>query len=257
MYVAEESIDRTYRLIKENVPPHAPIDSLGVVRKVEEYRQFWKPRNGICVMLLGESHVYTKKQDYELKCRRSVLDKIMLPENPDYPVNFVRFVYCLGSGENDLLTRKVDKNKKWQFWKIFSSCVAENERNLGFHKILKSKKKGTPNLEQRLANKVNIARKMQKRGIWLVDASIVGVNKLDRKKTKNEIFRICWRNHVSSVISKSRPKHIIVIGKGVGNVLHSELQKLKIPFEILPQPRGRRNEYYKKFQRICRKYCNL
>ena len=60
-------------------------------------------------MLLAESHVYTSKQNYEVKCEKSILDEIMLPEDPDYPVNFVRVVYCLGYGKDDLLTERITR----------------------------------------------------------------------------------------------------------------------------------------------------
>ena len=252
----EASVDRTYRLIKENVPHSIQIDSFEVVRQVEEYRQFWKP-DEINVILLAESHVFTDKQEYNILCNRFILNKII----PDYPLHFVRFVYCLGYGENGLLEREVENNEMgtWQFWKIFSSCVAENERNLGFQKVLKTE---TPFLLQRLRNKVNVLRKMQERGIWLLDASIVGLYRsgIKNHKTVKTIIEICWQNHLVNMIKESEPKHIIVIGKRVGNILDSELRKIRIPFTTVLQPQARVNseeqlENYKKYQRICSRYC--
>ena len=82
------------------------MDSLKVVKQVEEYRQFWKPKK-TNVVLLAESHYYTKKQDYEIKCSRLILDKLI----SNYPTNFVRFVYCLGYGENELLNTPIKNNR--------------------------------------------------------------------------------------------------------------------------------------------------
>lgn len=178
----------------------------------------------------------------------------MLPENPNYPVDFVRFIYCLGYGENELLTREINRNTRGTplFWKIFSNCVAEEET-----KVLKmgTWKKTRKNLEERLRNKVNVLRKMQERGMWLLDASIVGLTKMRRNKTKKKIIKICWDNHIAKVIRESKLNYIAVIGSRVGNVISSELLRLDIPSEILPQPRGQSVEYFDRFRRICEEYC--
>ena len=240
-------IEKTYEMIKKIVPLGNLIDSLEVVKQVEEYRQFWKPKE-INVVLLAESHVYTDEQDYRIECKSSILDKTLLPENPSYPVNFVKFIYCLGYGENKLLIREIDSNKRGtpDFWKIFSNCVSEYET-----KVLKMEE----NLERRLRNKVNVLRKMQERGIWLLDASIIGLTKIKSEKTKKEIIKICWDNHLAKFIRESKPNYIIVIGRLVAKALSSELQKLKIPFKTLPQPRGQSVEYFDQFRKICEKYC--
>ena len=253
----EERIERTYESIEKCIPHGTRIDSLKVVKQVEEYRQFWKPKE-TNVILLAESHVYTDEKDYEIKCDRFILHKTI----PNYPLRFVRFVYCLGYGENKLLTRRRTDRKNTgtpQYWKIFSSCVAENEKNLGFSKVLKT---GTPSLLLRLYNKVNILRKMKKKGIWLLDASIVGLygSGTKKKMITERIIEICWKNHMADIILEASPKHIIVIGKGVGGILRSKLRKLDIPFTVIHQPQARGTsqwqlENYKKYQRVCARYC--
>ena len=244
----EANIEKTYATIKKKVIDSRLIDSLEVVMHAEEYRHFWKSKT-TNVVLLAESHVYTDEHDFRIECKRSILRKII----PSYPVNFVRFVYCLGYGENELSIREIDCNKRGtpDFWKIFSYCVSEDET-----KVLKMStwKKTPENLEKRLSNKVNVLRKMQDKGIWLLDASIVGLTEIKRDRTKKKIIRICWDNHLAKVIEESKPNYIIVIGMRVGNVLNSELQKFKIPFKTLPQPRGRGIEYYEKYERICARY---
>ena len=253
----EESIERTYESIQRNIPINTRIDSLEVVKQVIQYRQFWKPKE-TNVVLLAESHVYTDEKDYEIKCDRSILHRII----QNYPLRFVRFVYCLSYGEDKLLSkRRMDRKNAGtpQFWKIFSSCVAENESDLGFHRVLKTQ---TRSFIHRLHNKVSVLRKMKERGIWLLDASIVGLYGSGRKNSAviKRIMEICWRNHMEDVILEARPKHIIVVGKGVGNILHSKLGELSIPSTVIPQPQARGTsqwqlENYKTYQRICARYC--
>jgi hypothetical protein len=103
---------------------------------------------------------------------------------------------------------------------------------------------------------------MRRQGIWLLDASIVGLYGSGNKNQRfiERMLEICWRNHIANTILESNPKHIIVIGKRVGNILNPKLQKLSIPFTIIPQPQARGTsqwqlENYKKYQRICAKYC--
>ena len=240
--------EKTYELIKKTVP-HVPIDSFEVVKQVEEYRRFWKPKE-TNVVLLAESHVYTDRQDYEIKCKEII---------PNYPLHYVRFVYCLGYGENDLLERKIANNRGTpQFWKIFRSCVANDQIDLGFNRVLKTR---TPDFQKRLRNKIDVLHKMQEKGVWLLDASIVGLYGSEVKNF-NEIKRmieISWDNHLINIIKELEPKFIIIIGKKVENILVSKLEKLDIPYKTILQPQARGNsqeqlERYREYQRICAKY---
>jgi hypothetical protein len=248
-----ENLEKTYELIEKCIPERN-IDCLEVVRQVEMYRQSWKPKK-TSVILLAESHVYTERQELDVKCSAQVVNGFI----PNYPLHYVRFVYCLGYGENQLLNAPIKNNGGTpQYWKIFSSCVAENEHDLAFRRVLKT---GTTSLVLRLRNKVDVLRKMKERGIWLLDASIVGLYGSGKKNQTitERIIEICWQNHIANMILESSPKHAIVIGEGVGNILNSKLQKLEIPFTVIPQPQARGTsewqlENYKKYQRICAKY---
>jgi len=252
----EDTIERTYRLIQQNLSSDTLIDSSKAVKQVEEYRQFWKPEK-TDVILLAESHVYTDEKDYAIKMNRSILHRIV----PNYPLHFVRFVYCLGYGENELLNRvRTDRRNVGtpQYWKIFSSCVAENENNLGFRNILKTT---TQSFSRRIRNKVHVLKKMKTAGIWLLDASIVGLYGSGTKDpdTMETIIELCWRNSIADMISEANPKHVIVIGKGVGNILNSRIRRLGFPQTVISQPQARGSsewqlENYKKYQRICARY---
>ncbi len=248
-----ENFEKTYELIGKCIPERN-IDCLEVVRQVEAYRQSWKPKK-TSVILLAESHVYTERQELDVKCSAQVVNRFI----SNYPLHYVRFVYCLGYGENHLLNAPIKNNGGTpQYWKIFSSCVAENESDLGFRRVLKT---GTTSLVLRLRNKVDVLRKMKKRGIWLLDASIVSLYGSGKKNetVTERIIETCWQKHIANMILESSPKHVIVIGEGVGNILNSKLQKLKIPFTVIPQPQARGTsewqlENYKTHQRICAKY---
>lgn len=174
----------------------------------------------------------------------------------------MRFVYCLGYGENELLSKgKTDKKNTGtpQYWKIFSACIAENGNNLGFYKILKT---GTKSFIVRLHNKVKILRKLKKKGVWLLDASIVGLYGSGKKDPRiiEKALDICWRNYIKDTILEANPKHIIVIGKGVEETLYNKLQKIDCARTVIRQPQGDRrssqeqSEKYKICQSICAKF---
>lgn len=252
----EQRLTDTYRKIQP-VVPNANIDSSEVVKKVEEYRQYWKPKQ-TNVVLLAESHVYTDEKDSKIKLNKSILRNLL----PNYPSNFVRFVYCLGYGETELLSRTRTERKNSgtpQYWKIFSASVAKNESDLGFRKILKT---GTQSFSVRLHNKIKVLKKLKKKGVWLLDASIVGLYGTGRKDPEfiETALSICWRNYIKATIQEANPQHIIVIGKGVGNILYYKLHNIGIPFSVIPQPQARGTsewqlENYKKYQRICAANC--
>lgn len=254
-------LEETYRLVKSHIPQNQQIDSLNVVEQVEQYRQWWKPSKAT-VFLLGESHIATSEEDSKLECNRQDQNKLI----PNYPTRYVRAIYCLGYGESDILNRNAGNNSgTFQFWQIFSSCIAKDCNSLGFEKILKG---DTPNFFERLRNKVSILKEMQRRGIWLMDASIIGIYgneenhgwKMD-KDLKNRIIISCWDAYILNQIVESQPKHIIVIGKGVEKILKNSLDSLRIPYTSLPQPQGNRGdrqqqlETYREYQRICSRYC--
>lgn len=251
VHPVEYTLANTYKLIQRALPS-AKIDSLEVVKRVEKYRQYWRPRKAN-VILLAESHVYTDEEDSRMQLNKSIMSNIL----PDYPLHFVRFVYCLGYGETELLTRKKAGWKNTgtpQYWKIFSACIAEDENNRGFHKILKTE---TKSFFVRLHNKVRILQTMKSKGIWLLDASIVGLYGSGQKDARifQEVLEICW-NYMKDTILEASPKHVIVIGKGAGDILYRRLHGLSIPFTVIPQPQARGTsewqlENYKRYQRIC------
>jgi hypothetical protein len=103
---------------------------------------------------------------------------------------------------------------------------------------------------------------MRKRGIWLIDASIVGIyGAVKDAKVKDSIMTTCWNSYIKKEIDDSKPKHIIVIGYGVEKILKQSLESLEDSLGIkyndkMLQPQGKGNtfEAFQKYQRICSKY---
>ncbi|MDI9578819.1 MAG: hypothetical protein QM398_11880 [Thermoproteota archaeon] len=246
----EKEIEKTHHLIKENCP-HIKIDSLEAVKQVEEYRQYWKP-DKTNIVLLAESHVYTDQNDFKRKLNRAFIQKNL----PNYPSNFVRFVYCLGYGEDTLLNGEKGSRENTgtpQFWKIFASCIATNPDNPRHYRILKS---ATPSFTERLQNKISILSEMKQKGIWLMDASIVGLYGNEAKNDLSacdRIIEICWNNYIEGIVEQAEPKFVIIIGKGVEKIIS---HKLRIPFEAIDLPSAyidatKLRSNYRRYTEIC------
>ena len=71
-----------------------------------------------------------------------------------------------------------------------------------------------------------------------------------------EIIKICWNQYISPTIKETNPEKIIVIGKGVANILNDELYKLSIPIDVQKQPNGIRNsdeleQSFRSYHKLC------
>ena len=71
--------------------------------------------------------------------------------------------------------------------------------------------------------------------------ALYGTEQKNRENFKKTVLEISWKNHVSKLLTEAAPKHIIVIGKDVGDILHSNLQNIDVPFTVVPQPQARGN----------------
>ena len=94
-------------------------ESFDVVKIVNEYRNYWRP-DKIETILLAESHVFT--DDKEIEQRHSI-------KLPNYPTEFVRFVYNLSYGQKNVLPTKIRNNSGTpQYWKLFKEISEKNFR---------------------------------------------------------------------------------------------------------------------------------
>ena len=155
---------KTYKTLESTLGPNS-IESFEIVNTVHDYRLFWKPKK-VKTVLLAESHVYTSNSDYGSYLNPSYL------KLPRYPNKYVRFVYCLGHGENAILNLNIPKNSGTpEFWKIFYSCCNKINSREDFKSILKSKTE----FDIRIKNKIKLLNSLKDRGVWLLDASILAL----------------------------------------------------------------------------------
>jgi hypothetical protein len=224
-------LDCHRRLSKILSPDSEPVQ---VLRRVEEHRRYWRP-DRVKVVLLAESHVYTNSDELGRK--------IALPASapPDLPRGFVRFVYCLGYGENRLLSRPIvtpPNTGTPQLWKIFRSCVSPPGQDADVAGLQSSAA-----VAARVANKLGVLQQLRERGVWLLDASIAALSSPNRPEPAPLLIETClqvsWDHHVGRVVEAAAPTHIICIGRGVAKALGDRLTGLGSSLTVLPQPTAR------------------
>lgn len=215
-------------------------DSFRVAQEVEDLREYWKPDRP-CVVLLAESHVSTPDKDFRFKLDEQILRRHNLV---GYPSHFVRFVYCLAAGERGLLPpgSRTKNRSKWQFWRILWSC-----ENNPIRQHFDLTRKATPDFDTRIAKKVRLLKALRQRGIWLLDASIIGINE-QNPDVKREVTSESWQSYVGLRIRGliPRPKRIIVIGAAVAEAVFGSRSRKGtwdgIPYEVVNQPQGDRSK---------------
>jgi hypothetical protein len=220
-------------LINDNFEQE-PFESVSLV---EEYRQCLKPNEkDIKIILLAESHVLTNSSEIQISIKRT-LEELTIS---DYPKQYVKFVYCLAYGERYLTQDSLhpERDGTPQYWELFYSCnntSISSLKNLEeFAPILSTR---TKNNEIRLLNKIELLKDLLEKGIWLVDASIVGLynnrkqnpDGTSKKKKPDALAKIIetsWKGFTMDVVDKAKPKCVICIGKTVFDTLESELKKI-------------------------------
>ena len=242
-----------FNAMRDNFP--ALDESWESVELVERYRRYWRPKRPR-VVLLAESHVHTSDND-----RRSCMREMSALS--DYPCNYARFVYCLTYGESSLLKGKAPSKNPGtpQFWKLFHSCqdcAWDNAGNADFSPILKGAKKGTPDLEQRIQNKLRLLHTLRERGIWLVDASIMALYHDGKKHPIDGAVPMSWEKYTRTIVADAKPAHVIVVGKGVANSLKGLLPE---NHTVVCQPNAhltseeQRDNFHKVYN-LCKKHAS-
>jgi len=251
------SLEQAYNRIKD---AYGQIDSFKIVKDVVNYRNFWKPLGRINVILLAESHVYTSDEDFKIELDYSNFGRLNLS---NYPRSFVRFVYCIGYSEPKLYANKpTDPNFKnpgtWQYWKLFCACASDTPR-IDCSPILKG---SNPNFISRINKKITLLENLKKKGIWLVDSSIVGINRLPRVDQRKEIIAKSWNSHVKNIVKESKPQIVICIGTTVKDATERDIKAMGIRCDYIHQPQAHltsseREQEYRKLQNVCNRYCTF
>jgi hypothetical protein len=205
------------------------------------------------VVLLAESHVYTRPEDLQ----RVLCPVTQLPL--DLPRGFVRLVYCLGYGEDALLDAPIATSRNSgtpQFWKIFHSCLYPVTQNDDFAPVQAAR---TP-LPIRVANKIAVLESLKAHGVWLVDASIAALYIPGRAKPSPQLIaralHVSWDGYICSVLVEAAPQAILCIGLGVARALQSRLDRLGVPWAAVPQPNARLStadhfRIFDMYRRVC------
>ena len=220
---------KTYKTLESTLGPNS-IESFEIVNTVHDYRLFWKPKK-VKTVLLAESHVYTSNSDYGSYLNPSYL------KLPRYPNKYVRFVYCLGHGENAILNLNIPKNSGTpDYWKIFYSCCNKINSTEDCKPILMKTE-----FDIRIKNKIQLLNSLKDRGIWLLDASIIALYIPNKPKpsykTIDKCINICWDLLIEDILVKEKPRNLICIGKTVEKVLNGKLNKMfGHNLTVLPQP---------------------
>lgn len=224
------------------------------VELVEKYRRYWKPAK-VKILLLGESHLLTNDKERSIEILRETPE---LDDLPDYPRQYVRFVYCLACGERNLTKNPNHPTRDGtpQFWKIFYSCDNRfSSRKDFFYPILLTQ----TNYEKRIQNKIGLLKSLRQKGIWLIDASIVGLYKKSKKPNRMKMIGAIeksWENYTRSAVKDAKPEQVICIGKSIFDFLKSDLNSLVERVEWVYQPNfpmttEARLENLRKVSQIC------
>ncbi|MGF1482056.1 MAG: hypothetical protein ACFB4I_21680 [Cyanophyceae cyanobacterium] len=191
----------------------------GVALAVEKHRWAWRPPT-VKVVLLAESHIYTSVSDFAL----IVLKEALPTEAQQTPAEFVRIIYCLGYGEPQLLSGKTDAKNAGtrQFWDLFARLARLGKP---------PRRSQGASLEQRLRWKVNTLTRLQRQGIWVLDASLHAMYIPGGKRVPNRLkfalHQLWWEQYGSYVLSQIPQAKVWIIGKTVAD----DLKKLKIPWD--------------------------
>jgi len=208
------------------------IEPFESVRLVQEYRDYWKPGK-VKIILLAESHVFTSDEERNIQTeRRETL--------PGYPSQYARFVYCLAYGEKslkqgDASTKRDDGTP--QFWKLLYAC---NNRIKGLEDFNPVRKKKTKD-EERIQAKIDLLKDLKKKGVWLVDTSIVALYPKDSKTRGlvEKVVKASWDAFTRDVVCACKPEQVICIGKGVKHAIGEDLKKLVSKVTAINQPNAR------------------
>lgn len=230
--------------------------------EVRAYREYWRPRR-TRVVLLAESHKQTTYEQFSHTLDLDALRRIPLRRG-GYPRHYVKFVYCLAYGQNELLDEPLQANRGTpSYRKILYHCLHRMPTSVPpSGKLNHDAVLGRTPLWERLANKVSLLEELRRAGVWLVDASTTGIARLE-PRVKRQVIRDSWEGSVSDLIhSLGHLEEIVVVGIGVSDALKSPLARLSgegVGVTTILQPEAVRtaggyNQYYRTLFRVCSRH---
>ncbi|MEO0947142.1 MAG: hypothetical protein AAFY11_03180 [Cyanobacteria bacterium J06641_5] len=198
------------RLLAE-VPDWEP-EPLAAAIAVEAYRWAWRPEC-LKIILIAESHIYTSADDLALSANTNQLSAASRDAVRLGPQQFARIIYCLGYGEPELLAGSPSRRNAGtrQFWDLFGRLAGTG---------LQPRKGDGHNLAQRLQWKISTLQRLQKLGIWVLDASVHAIYAPGGQRLpdrlKLALHRHWWEDYGSFLLAEQAAE-IWIIGKTVAD----------------------------------------
>lgn len=234
------------------------LEDYRVIEAVRSHRDYWRP-TATQVVLLAESHVWTTQQDFACKID---VQRFGLA---DYPKNYVRLVYDLAYGEDELLDAFPNRNSGTpQYWKIFYATCNRITANINCASVMKTANR---ELNGRITAKIELLQKMKQRGTWLMDASVVSLYKPGGFKPSSaameRAIELSWDHYISDEIMAIKPRHVICIGIKVFKTLERRLRRLfeaeQLSFIAQPQAHLSAQQHFANLNHcfdICERHAN-
>ena len=195
-------------------------ESREYLQTVATWRAKWRPK---CVrfLLLAESHVAERPGDIDtaVSLPTSINKDLLLPQG------FCRLVYCLGYGENDICRIAPSTNGgTWQFWDLFGAVARGLDGTIPAQMPRRVKSCCEKTLALRLAWKLKVLNTLSKAGVWLEDASVIGLyaggnTRRIKGRDYKQLLRESFQRFVWPGVIHDNPKQVWVIGRRVGRAL--------------------------------------
>jgi hypothetical protein len=198
--------------------------------RVQAWRDAWRPPQ-VKVLLIAESHVRERAGDSRVTVDLAVLGGTATASG------FCRLVYCMAYGDDELCRPSAPGTNAGTppFWRMFDRIAAANMDG-----ALLSLAKGQPEL--RRAVQLRLLGHLRTLGVWLVDASVVGIARpqpdepIVRRGSKyDQLLQESWTECVYPTIRDEKPEHVWVVGSGVNAALAGRIW-FDVPVEFMPQP---------------------
>jgi len=182
--------------------PAVSVEDKSYLDAVHAWRNLWRPET-VRLLVIGESHVAQSIGDHAVR--------VAVPGAPKpFPDRFVRLMYCVGYGEPSVCTGGGPnwENSVTPYWRILMDMGGPVRQYGGRY--------GSVN------TKLDVLVDLKARGIWLVDAVIFGVYRvqpLPRLKINDYMIQTSFSRYVWPELAGEPIKDIWVLGTNIGKAL--------------------------------------
>jgi hypothetical protein len=221
-------------VLRMNLEP----ESAHYLSNVALWRNAFRPHR-VRILLVAESHVAEQPGDVGVR----VESPVSVAHGLELPDGFCRLVYCLGYGESEICHPKPTSNPgTWQFWDLFGAIAGVFDKSL--RPRCPRRKEST--LEERLGWKHSVLCVLRDAGVWLADASVLGLyasgRPLPRGVEYQQLIKESFQSFVWPDVAHDKPV-VWVVGRGVGEAL-SGLPMIDST-KVISQPQDRDAERYR------------